>query len=87
MEEAECPAPVPCVKLDPGNRSLHTVPCCSGQEQQQEQLTEEKVQEAAGVEAQGGKGHAQPGVSRWHWGNSQWQAVSSKFSPHSPGDQ
>lgn len=66
VEEAECPAPVPCVKLDPGHRSLHTVPCCSGQEQQQEQLTEEKVQEAAGVEAQGGKGHAQPGVSRWH---------------------
>lgn len=60
-----------CIVFDPGCGSLPFTPCsCRRWQEQQEQLEEEKAQEAPGVQAQGWKGHAQPGaVTGRLWGN------------------
>lgn len=66
MEEAESPAPIPCVVSDPGHGPLPTTPCCRCWQQQEEHLEEEKAEKAPWVQAQGWKGHAQPeAVTRW----------------------
>lgn len=74
-----------CIVSDPGNGLLPPAPRGRCWQQQQEQLEEEQAYEAPWVQAQGWKGHAQPGaVTRWLWGNRHRGTLWVSSPHHNP---